>query len=325
MAWYACLALVLLRVALGWHFLVEGLAKIDSYREGTKPFSAAGFVSNASGPLRPLFRAQLDDPDGLKRLEPATASAEWQETIDDLDRRYGLTETQKMSAQAKIRQLEIEKDRYFSDPDTQAKITKYRADLERTDEDEQNKLAYERERAKTRRRDLQATRDELIGPVDSWDQALRDQVTKELTADQIEQGKQTGRLGHALGLPFALTWPSHREQQMSLVVMIGLTLIGGLLLIGLFSRMSALGAAVFLALVYLINPPPPLGAGNPADPGHYWYVNKELVECCAALVLATIPTGRWLGLDALIRGLITRRISYHWRKQHPPRQPVLTG
>jgi hypothetical protein len=47
----------------------------------------------------------------------------------------------------------------------------------------------------------------------------------------------------------------------------------------------------------------------PGDPGHYLYVNKELVECLAALVLATIPTGRWLGLDALIRGLITRRVS----------------
>jgi len=76
-------------------------------------------------------------------------------------------------------------------------------------------------------------------------------------------------------------------------------------------------AAAFLGLIYLANPAPPLGAGNPADPGHYMLVNKELVECLAALVLATIPTGRWLGLDALIRGLITRRASAAFSAPQP--------
>jgi hypothetical protein len=34
--------------------------------------------------------------------------------------------------------------------------------------------------------------------------------------------------------------------------------------------------------------------GNPV------FVNKNVIECLALLALASMPTGRWMGLDALI-------------------------
>jgi len=55
--------LVVLRLSLGCHFLYEGYWKIDN-----RKFTAAPFLSEAKGPLAPLFRAMLDDADGSKRL-----------------------------------------------------------------------------------------------------------------------------------------------------------------------------------------------------------------------------------------------------------------
>jgi hypothetical protein len=38
----------------------------------------------------------------------------------------------------------------------------------------------------------------------------------------------------------------------------------------------------------------------PNTEGNYYYVNKNAIELLALLVLATVPSGRWLGLDALL-------------------------
>src|SRR5262249_47347864 len=69
--------LVLLRFAIGWHFLIEGLEKVDSHyhlfhreAEGQKPWSSEAYLKGSTGPLAPLFRGQLGDPDkaALERL-----------------------------------------------------------------------------------------------------------------------------------------------------------------------------------------------------------------------------------------------------------------
>lgn len=60
---WTILFFVLLRVAIGWHFLYEGVWKIKS---GT--FSATPYLYGSVGPLRPYFRAMIDDADGFKRM-----------------------------------------------------------------------------------------------------------------------------------------------------------------------------------------------------------------------------------------------------------------
>ncbi len=308
LCWCSCLALVLLRVGVGWHFLYEGLSKIESHREGTKPFSAEGYLANSSGPLRDWVRRRLDDPDGLKYLEPTAITAQWNETLQQLDARYGLNQEQRQSAAEKIRELEQTREKHFGNADNKKKIEEYWDAMNQVIEDESSGLAYERERAREKRRELATQRDELTTPIQAWNTALRDHVTGRLTPDQIERdsARDVGGLAATLDLPFPL-WPEQSIDQINVLTMCGLTLSGGLLLVGLFSRLSALWAAAFLAMIYATNPPLPLGAGNPADPGNYLYVNKELIECLAALALATIPTGRWLGVDALIRA-VTRPI-----------------
>jgi uncharacterized membrane protein YphA (DoxX/SURF4 family) len=315
------LALVLLRVGVGWHFLYEGLWKIDSRRatrDGVKPFSAEGYIANSSGPLRPWFRAHLDDPDGLQRLDPEKLTHRWDLVVEDFDRRYQLTDEQKQSARAKIRELTDAMDQYFNDPAIALKIKVYREEVQRATVDETGEPKFIREHAKERLKNLAKSREELLAPIEGWTKSLRDQLTGTLTPDQIEvdSKEHLSGLARLLHLPFKLEWPEPGIERINIVTMLGLTLCGGLLVIGLFSRLAALGAAAFVALFYACNPAPPLGAGLPGDPGHYLYVNKELIEFLSGLVLATVPTGRWLGVDALIHGF-TRLVSQRFSRKQP--------
>jgi uncharacterized membrane protein YphA (DoxX/SURF4 family) len=318
LGWYACVSLVLLRVAVGWHCLYEGLWKIESRRDGAKPFSAEGYIANSSGPLRSWFRAQLDDPDGLERLDPPGAVRRWERTVAEFDRRYHLTTEQLDSARAKIRELEIAKDNYFNGTSIAKRVSAYRDEIEKVVEDERGQPMFVRDHSQDRRKDLAKARDELVGPIDGWTKSLRDHITAELAPEQLEQASQerlTG-LSEWLHLPFPLEWPQNKIERINIVTMLGLTVCGGLLVIGLFSRLAALGAAAMIAAFYACNPAPPLGSAVPGDPGHYMYVNKELIECLAALALATIPTGRWLGVDALIHG-VTRWLGSRLRRNKP--------
>jgi uncharacterized membrane protein YphA (DoxX/SURF4 family) len=76
----------------------------------------------------------------------------------------------------------------------------------------------------------------------------------------------------------------------------GLTGLGLLLIFGLFSRFAALMAALMVFGFYMAMPPWP-GVPEVPGPEHSFIVNKNLIEVLALLALATIPTGRWFGLD----------------------------
>jgi uncharacterized membrane protein YphA (DoxX/SURF4 family) len=61
------IGLICLRVVIGWHFLFEGIEKLDSYyhgpREGHPVWSAGGYLSESQGPMSWWFRQQAGEPD----------------------------------------------------------------------------------------------------------------------------------------------------------------------------------------------------------------------------------------------------------------------
>jgi thiosulfate dehydrogenase [quinone] large subunit len=63
----AAIAIVVMRVAIGWHFLYEGLAKLQA-----PAWSAAGFLKQARGPFASFFRALAADPNLLERVNQIT-------------------------------------------------------------------------------------------------------------------------------------------------------------------------------------------------------------------------------------------------------------
>ena len=125
--------LVLLRLAIGWHFLFEGLHKLDSFVTGetttSKPFSSAGYFREAPGPLAWEMRQQLGDPDdeALARLtvtplaaneDPKTAKPyehappglkkDWDDAYNQFAKFYGLDEKQRALAEGKLEGAESE-------------------------------------------------------------------------------------------------------------------------------------------------------------------------------------------------------------------------
>ncbi len=83
------------------------------------------------------------------------------------------------------------------------------------------------------------------------------------------------------------------------LIAVGLLLTGLSLMLGLFTQIGTFSALVFLALVYALNIPT-YGVIVPGAEGNYLYVNKNLVEAAAVLVLLVFRTGRIAGLDLLL-------------------------
>lgn len=88
----------------------------------------------------------------------------------------------------------------------------------------------------------------------------------------------------------------------------GLTLIGLCLVLGLLSRWAIIGGIALLGL-YFLSHPPLIGVqyALPSE-GSYLWVNKNLIEVAALVVLLLFPTSRLIGLDRLIFGTSDRKL-----------------
>ena len=93
---------------------------------------------------------------------------------------------------------------------------------------------------------------------------------------------------------------SSRGQLMDRVTMWFLVTVGVCLMAGLFTRVACVLAAGFLVMTYLAHPPFPWYPQPPNTEGNPVFINKNVIEALALLALACYPTGRWLGLDALV-------------------------
>lgn len=86
----------------------------------------------------------------------------------------------------------------------------------------------------------------------------------------------------------------------------GLTIIGLCLLLGLFTRISSVGASVLLLLYSLAHPALPGMAGASLGGGSYLIVDRNIVEALALIMIAMAPPGQLWALD---RFILRRRIA----------------
>ena len=120
-----------------------------------------------------------------------------------------------------------------------------------------------------------------------------------------------GYLKQARG-PFAGLFKSLAAQpdllaNADLITMWGLTAVGLLLILGLFTRLASLGAIGFIVLFYLCNPPFVGYFYSIPTEGSYLIVNKNLVELGALVVVLVTGSGRFAGLDRIVHDLFGRR------------------
>lgn len=91
-----------------------------------------------------------------------------------------------------------------------------------------------------------------------------------------------------------------------LVTMWGLTVVGLLLMLGLFTRVASLAGMAFVLLFYLAAPPWVGYFYTLPSEGSYLIVNKNLVELCALLVILMTGSGRFAGLDRILHRVLAR-------------------
>ena len=94
----------------------------------------------------------------------------------------------------------------------------------------------------------------------------------------------------------------------NLITSYGLTIIGVLLIVGLFTRVAAVAGIGLVLLFYICNPPFVGYFYSIPSEGSYLIVNKNLVEVCALGVILLTRSGLFAGLDRIVHGLVFRRV-----------------
>jgi thiosulfate dehydrogenase [quinone] large subunit len=99
----------------------------------------------------------------------------------------------------------------------------------------------------------------------------------------------------------------HLLENADLITMWGLTIVGALLMLGLFTRLASLAGIGFVLMFYFATPPFVGYFYSIPSEGSYLIVNKNLVEICALAVIFATRSGHFAGLDRIVHGLIARR------------------
>ena len=285
----AAFFLVALRMAIGWHFLYEGMEKVRSF-QSPKPFSAEVYLRNANGPLADTFRSIIPDVDSVAHLDTTNSAADWKSRLDAYAGHYSLTADQKTAADAAYASATKKLDDWIKDRQNKEDLAKYLHDLDQNKAMLANKqaMSYERERAQDKRKDIEADRKKLVTSLDTIRDEIFTTVDKSLTAEQKARGPVPKQWTQLDLINFLTAW--------------GLTLSGLSLLLGLLTPLGCLGGAYLLTMFYLAMPPFPGLPENPMAEGHYLIVNKNMIEFLACIALVFIPTSLWVGLDAVLFG-----------------------
>jgi uncharacterized membrane protein YphA (DoxX/SURF4 family) len=313
----AVVILVLLRIAIGWHFLHEGL-----WKHAEADFSAEPYLRQARGPLANLYRRLVPDYFGEERLSAAATRERWTKIATEAADHFGFSAAQRKQAQQMLAQRLKEydetllEDKKIEEADESGaaeaapakrkaeKVVKeqirwYQQGLERWKEDEARPetqdVPFKRKRHWDELVKLQQDVQPFLTEVDRMEKGLRSDLAWLATAQQRQA---------AGPLPEQRTWLDLLE----VLTTYSLIAIGFCLMIGLATRLAALGGAVFLLTAVVlpqlswptVYPPPPPSAG------HAFLVNKEVIEMLVLVFLSVTAVGRWAGLDYIGHALFTR-------------------
>ncbi|MCL2305899.1 MAG: hypothetical protein FWC43_11200 [Planctomycetaceae bacterium] len=316
----AVILFVVLRLSIGWHFFYEGLHKLNPRNE----FSAKGFLGLAKGPTAELYYRMLPDLHGFVRLdiEPKEDVKPFEyvnsegkpETVDKLPTlpvyekawtnfknsfiaRHNLNENQKKEIDAIFGQYIRSLREYAAE--IEVPVREYEKSYDRFLAEvakKTNDAPHQRQRNWDGEMGYRAEGETWIAELDKKGSGLQSAFGRVVSSELGGNPRKlvTDPEKPSVPVPF---FKSHM-QMLDLGVTIALTAIGFCMLLGFCNRLACLGAAAFLFNVVLSQFPwpgiyPPL----PDMIGHFLFVSKDFVEMVACLLLASVPAGRWGGLD----------------------------
>jgi uncharacterized membrane protein YphA (DoxX/SURF4 family) len=346
----ARLFLIALRLAIGWHFFIEGLEKLH-----TPGWSSEPYLREAVGPLAENFHQLAGDRlvDKLKggnaKELPSTLNIEWQAYFDAFARHYTLTPTQVERARERLDAAKLQTAQWLmTGKEEVTKIAPYPPDLKlpMTMKDRLAELARLQKRVEdtesrlpSNNPDLQKQFKEAKADLNKWraglkksldgqaakmKEALKSVLYDDYTfvsaaaAPSLNSGFLPAAVLLVAGRPDFIAVPEQSKQSplpepvplprehwqllewSDAGVTWGLLILGGCLMVGLFSRLASFAGALLVLSFYLAMPPLPGYPEGPRLEGHYVLINKTLIEVLALAALAFIPTGRWAGIDGLL-------------------------
>jgi uncharacterized membrane protein YphA (DoxX/SURF4 family) len=290
-------ALVLLRLTVGWHILYEGLHKLHQ-----DDFSAEGFLSQTSGPFEQFFQYKvIPDFEGSQRLTKS-----WNfDRLDDYHQRFvaqfNLEGEQRTIADRALEARKANLARYLDEPGNAKLIS-------------DNAAAWAALNAKK-----QAEREGKLGaPFEHqrlWEatQKLRGDIRPALKWVKDQHAGLKNDLKNVLPVAQrdgAEVSYSFFEQLKNpdRVVTFACIAIGFCLMIGLCTKFAAVGGAMFLGMIFLSRLEWPGFYMPPTHPaqGNSLFITKEFIEMMCCVVLATVPVGRWGGLDFILHSVFVR-------------------
>ena len=277
----AALALVGLRLVIGWHFWEEGRSKLS-----TSGFSSASFFQQSKGPLASFLHSWSGYRSPQQWLDVETTKQSWNTYRDKIAQEFNFDESQRKESQKILdRHLRLLSSHFRKNKDELVQYLKSQEVIDLAAADPMvtaiPSLNSHLDRNRSEISELSAR---LVTPVrDYW-------YSLELQLHHLrnEQQKQKRKIP-VLSVPTAMV--DHIVPYFTLVV-------GGLLLMGLFSRLASLAGALFLLMVIATQPPWVAGAMP---------VHSQLIEACGLLVIAGTGAGRLAGLDFFIHKWRARR------------------
>ena len=281
----AVISLIALRVIIGWHFYQEGIAKLQG-----EPFSTGALFQGAKGPLARLYQQPVWDPYGEARLDRGRTESIWAKYRDRLIKSPGIDKQAKQEFQ-RIEASHRRRLRAFFD-EIRADLPEYMHNVKRL-------KAYQRDPS---RQDVPGLRKQ-VGSIEKkikqkstpW-LAEIDSIWNDFEADmQRFYLDTTGKSASALSRP-ARRW--YDTKTIDLVVPYFDTILGVLLILGLFTRIAAWSGSIFLATIVASQWP-----GTPETIPTYY----QAIECLALVTVATTGAGRFGALDVIV-GRIWSRI-----------------
>jgi uncharacterized membrane protein YphA (DoxX/SURF4 family) len=276
-------ALIALRVVIGWHFFMEGTDKV--HKGG---FSSTGFLASAKGPFAKQFQSMIPDFDGAVRLDEKEMKAVYDEHIEKAASLFQFTEEQKADAVKVAERYRKEIATVYKE--NKAQIDEYKQGMPRV-------ASYDNDEMRTNVASMRKQRDEietkwraLARPILSDIDRINDEFEKAINAIATESqvgDEKTGKRFAAFKLPGE---SAIDVKTVDKIIPIFDMCVGILLILGLLTPVAALAAGIFLASVVLTQFP-----GWPgAQPTYY-----QAIEMVACFFLAFSDAGRYAGLDYL--------------------------
>lgn len=276
--------MVALRVGIGLHFYLEGTTKLREQ----KPFSGQ-FFGAAKGPLAPVYQGLVWDPDGRERLDPRGAATKnhWEDYGVRVANHFHFDEKQKAAADKLIKDHLKRMGTFLGS--NRDEIELYFAHLDRRDKnlDDPRRPNLSAFKAHDARITAERVKDQgtLVADVDKIWKYVENDLNALATPEQMTRHGRLpiGKLGQRFG----------DSETMDAIVPYFDTIIGLLLIIGLFTRVASVAGALFLLSVCASQWP-----GYGGIPIYY-----QFVEMLALLMLAAIGAGQFYGLDYVLSGL----------------------